>query len=59
MEESGVSRNGAGVEEGKIRFVGLSNWYVEKIDDFIDQLNIKPALVQNEIHQSIDFKFGM
>lgn len=38
------------VEQGKIRSVGLSNWYIEEIDDFIAQVNIKPALVQNEIH---------
>lgn len=38
------------VEQGKIRSLGLSNWYVEEIDDFIEQVNIKPALVQNEIH---------
>lgn len=28
------------VEEGKIRSVGRSNWYVEEIDDFIGQVNI-------------------
>ena len=38
------------VEEGKIRSLGLSNWYIEEIDDFIAQVHIKPALVQNEIH---------
>ncbi len=38
------------VEAGKIRSLGLSNWYIEEIDDFIAQVNIKPALVQNEIH---------
>lgn len=38
------------VEQGKIRSLGLSNWYIEEIDDFIAQVNIKPALVQNEIH---------
>ncbi|MDE7365089.1 MAG: aldo/keto reductase [Ruminococcus sp.] len=38
------------VEQGKIRSLGLSNWYIEEIDDFISQVNIKPALVQNEIH---------
>lgn len=37
-------------EAGKIRSLGLSNWYIEEIDDFIAQVNIKPALVQNEIH---------
>lgn len=38
------------VEQGKIRSLGLSNWYIEEIDDFIAQVNIKPALIQNEIH---------
>lgn len=38
------------VREGKIRSLGLSNWYIEKIDDFIAQVDIMPALVQNEIH---------
>lgn len=38
------------VQEGKIRSIGLSNWYIEEIDDFIAQVNIMPALVQNEIH---------
>lgn len=38
------------VGQGKIRSLGLSNWYIEEIDDFIKQVNIKPALIQNEIH---------
>ncbi|MDE7071096.1 MAG: aldo/keto reductase [Clostridia bacterium] len=38
------------VEQGKIRSIGLSNWYIEEIDDFISQVNITPALIQNEIH---------
>ena len=38
------------VEQGKIRSIGLSNWYIEEIDDFISQVDIMPALVQNEIH---------
>lgn len=38
------------VEQGKILSLGLSNWYIEEIDDFIAQVDIKPALVQNEIH---------
>ena len=38
------------VESGQIRSLGLSNWYIEEIDDFIAQVNIMPALVQNEIH---------
>ncbi len=36
--------------EGKIRSIGLSNWYVEELEDFLPQVTITPALVQNEIH---------
>lgn len=38
------------VQEGKIRSLGLSNWYIEELTDFLPQVNIMPALVQNEIH---------
>lgn len=38
------------VEEGKIRSIGLSNWYVEELEEFLPQVTITPALVQNEIH---------
>lgn len=38
------------VEQGKIRSIGLSNWYVEELKEFLPQVNITPALVQNEIH---------
>lgn len=38
------------VAKGKIRCLGLSNWYIEEIDDFISQVSIMPALIQNEIH---------
>lgn len=38
------------VEDGKIRSIGLSNWYVEELEEFLPQVNILPALVQNEIH---------
>lgn len=36
--------------QGKIRSLGLSNWYVEELTDFLPQVTIRPALVQNEIH---------
>lgn len=36
--------------EGKIHSLGLSNYYIEEIDDFIAQVDVKPTLVQNEIH---------
>mgnify|MGYP002803124149 FL=1 len=39
------------VSEGKIRSIGLSNWYIEELEDFLPQVNITPALIQNEIHQ--------
>ena len=38
------------VEEGKIRSIGLSNWYVEELEEFLPQVDTVPALVQNEIH---------
>ena len=38
------------VEKGKIRSLGLSNWYVEELMNFLPQVDITPALVQNEIH---------
>lgn len=38
------------VAEGKIHSLGLSNWYIEELTDFLPQVNIMPALVQNEIH---------
>lgn len=38
------------VEEGKIHSIGLSNWYVEELEEFLPKVNIMPALVQNEIH---------
>ena len=38
------------VKQGKIRSLGLSNWYIEELTDFLPQVNIMPSLVQNEIH---------
>jgi diketogulonate reductase-like aldo/keto reductase len=38
------------VAAGKIRSLGLSNWYIEELTDFLPQVNIMPSLVQNEIH---------
>ena len=38
------------VEAGKIRSLGLSNFYVKELENFLPQVTIKPALVQNEIH---------
>ena len=36
--------------EGRIRSLGLSNWYIEELTEFLPQVSIMPALVQNEIH---------
>lgn len=38
------------VTAGKIRSIGLSNWYVEELEEFLPQITITPALIQNEIH---------
>ena len=38
------------VRDGKIRSVGLSNYYIEELQNFLPHITIKPALVQNEIH---------
>lgn len=38
------------VSEGKIHSIGLSNWYVEELEEFLPQIDIMPALIQNEIH---------
>lgn len=38
------------VADGKIRSIGLSNWYVEELKEFLPQVDTVPALVQNEIH---------
>ena len=38
------------VADGKIHSIGLSNWYIEELKEFLPQVNITPALVQNEIH---------
>lgn len=38
------------VIEGKIRSIGLSNWYVKELEAFLPQVNTTPALIQNEIH---------
>ncbi len=35
---------------GKIHSLGLSNWYVSELTEFLPQVTVTPALVQNEIH---------
>lgn len=38
------------VQQGKIHLIGLSNWYINELEEFLPQVEITPALVQNEIH---------
>lgn len=38
------------VADGKIHSIGLSNWYIEELEEFLPQVHITPAVVQNEIH---------
>lgn len=38
------------VADGKIKSIGLSNWYIEELQNFLPQVSITPALIQNEIH---------
>ena len=38
------------VADGKVRSIGLSNWYIEEMEAFLPQVATVPALVQNEIH---------
>ena len=38
------------VDNGKVRSIGLSNWYIEELESFLPQITMMPAVVQNEIH---------
>lgn len=38
------------VREGKIRSLGVSNYYIKEINAFLAKVTTKPVLVQNEIH---------
>ncbi len=38
------------VKAGKIRSLGVSCYYIKEIDEFIKHVDIKPVLVQNEVH---------
>ncbi|MCI9233856.1 MAG: aldo/keto reductase [Bacilli bacterium] len=38
------------VKKGKIKSIGLSNWYIEELKEFLPHISIMPAVVQNEIH---------
>lgn len=37
-------------KDGKIKSIGLSCYYVNELDEFLKKIDIKPAVVQNEIH---------
>ncbi|KAF1296840.1 aldo/keto reductase [Enterococcus sp. JM4C] len=38
------------VKDGKVRSIGLSNYYIEELTDFLPHVTIMPALIQNEVH---------
>lgn len=38
------------VKDGKIKSIGLSNYYIKELENFLPKVNIMPALIQNEIH---------
>lgn len=38
------------IKAGKIKSAGLSNWYIKELESFLPNIDIMPALVQNEIH---------
>ena len=38
------------VRKRKIHSIGLSNWYIKELEEFLPKVSITPALVQNEIH---------
>ncbi len=38
------------VKQGLIHSIGLSNWYIEELEEFLPQVDTVPALIQNEIH---------
>lgn len=38
------------VDSGKIKTLGLSNYYIKELSEFIPKVNIMPSLVQNELH---------
>ena len=38
------------VKTGKVHCVGLTNWYIERLEKFLPYVDTAPDLVQNEIH---------
>ena len=41
-------------KEGKIRSIGISNFYGEQLDDILKKCNVKPAVNQVECHPYFD-----
>ena len=38
------------IRDGKVRSAGISCYYIRELDAFLPQVDLKPALVQNEVH---------
>lgn len=38
------------VQDGKVRSAGISCYYIRELDAFLPRVDLKPVLVQNEIH---------
>ena len=38
------------IRDGKIRSAGISCYYIRELDAFLPQVDLKPVLVQNEVH---------
>lgn len=38
------------IRDGKIRSAGISCYYIRALDTFLPQVDLKPVLVQNEVH---------
>lgn len=38
------------VKQGKIRSLGVSNYYIKEMSEFLPKVDIRPVLDQNEIH---------
>lgn len=38
------------IRDGKVRSAGISCYYIRELDAFLPQVDLKPVLVQNEVH---------
>lgn len=38
------------IQDEKVRSAGVSCYYIQELDAFLPQVDLKPVLVQNEIH---------